>query len=182
MYMNDPVELAAERQGGRLEQVGLFGEQVPRGGVEQKVEVGRDDAHPVGFRIQPYEIAVQIRGARGVAASVGLEEASGPVVDSHTDVVQPAEEGVIGFSIESCLAGALGDRICKGCEVRQAGGVSHGDPGAGKDDQFAVAERGAKRFWKSDVRDRHGTVGSKRFMDFRGWATAMQGSGAGCQG
>ena len=55
---------------------------------------------------------------RMFAIACGYED----VVDSHTDVVQPAEEGVIGFSIESCLAGALGDRICKCCEVRQAGG------------------------------------------------------------
>ena len=35
MHMNDPVELPAERQSGRLEHVRLLGEQVPRGGVEQ---------------------------------------------------------------------------------------------------------------------------------------------------
>ena len=151
MHMNDPVELAAERQSGRLELVGFLGEQVPRGGVEQKVEVGRDDADLVGFRIEPYQIAVQTGGARRVAVAVGLKESSGSVVDSHTGVVQPAEEGVIGFAIESCLAGALGDRVRKRLEVRQAGGASLGDPGAGKDDQLAIAQRGAKRFWKSDV-------------------------------
>ena len=58
MDMNDPVERSAKRQSGRPEQIGLFGEEVLRGGFEQQVEVGRHDADFVGFRIEPHQIAV----------------------------------------------------------------------------------------------------------------------------
>ena len=69
----------------------------------------------------------------------------------HTGFVQPAEKGVIGFAITSCFIGALGDRIGKGCEVGQAGGAPLGDPGTCKDDDLAIMDCRANRFWKSNV-------------------------------
>ena len=102
-----------------------------------------------------------------VAAAVGLKESSGSVVDSHPGVVQPAEQGVIGFAIESCLTGALGDQVRERLEVRQAGGGSHGDPSASENDQPAIAQCWAKRLRESDVRTHHDIVGYMRCMESR---------------
>ena len=117
MDVNDAVEGPSQRQGRRLEQLGLLGKYVLRSIREHEVEVGGDDTNRPRFRIEPQQVPVQTGRLGDAAAAILAEDSCGNIVNEHISVLESAEEDVFGFVKASRLAGALGDRFCEGVEL-----------------------------------------------------------------
>ena len=114
--MNDPCESTTQGQGGRPEELRLLGKQLPRGILEEKVEVCGDEANRPRIRMEPQQVPMKGGRLRGIAMGVFPEGSRGTLMDLHALVLEPSEKDVVGLVLERCVAGALGDGHCKGPE------------------------------------------------------------------